>query len=984
MMPCPSPPGLKGTAETAEQICIPKKWLCDGDMDCEGGGDESEEMCKDASCSPDHFQCATGQPSAEAKLLDDNPSGNPRCIPRRWTCDGETDCRDGSDEAKELCLNRNCSSQQFRCEPAPPNDFEYCIPASWKCDGQRDCHGGEDERGCNSSAPDWHGAASPQALSLCLPNEFRCHNGNCIFKDWTCDFDDDCGDQSDESPANTKCHGILRCKDGYFECRSNKYCVPERWLCDGEQDCQDSSDETHPNCTHGAAATPIHHAQCGPQEFQCHTGGCIHKEWKCDRDPDCPDNSDEADCPLDHQCDSPDKVRCGDDKHKQHKDVCIPTWKMCDGSNDCPEWKEGGTSMYYDELPDICLSGDNHNAQRRELGCHEDEWRCHNTNHTFCIPYHSLCDNAPDCPHAATAIASDEDPKTCDALASPNNCSENNGGCQQVCHQLGAGVICTCHSGWTIDSADPSRCSDFADCTRPGTCSQLCIPSEKAGIPHRCACHHGYMLQADRKSCRALGPFSPKLLISNRANIREVDLRTREYLPLVENLHSAVAMDFIYQKKQIIWSDVAAEKIKHCNVSSELLTFTREKPGAGEWDAEKISETAKTVCQERILVEHNVSTPDGLAVDWAHELLFWTDTGHNTISVIDLKKPENRRTLFNSSLDEPRAIAVDPKAALIFWTDWGQEPKIERANMDGTGRRTIVRKELAWPNGLALDLLAKRIYWADAKLKLIASCDYEGRDRRTVLQSVATLKHPFSLSVFEDKLYWTDWDTEGVHAVNKFTGRGVEVIAHGLYGPMTVRVFHAQSQPALVNKCSNHRCHHLCLPRATHYSGLLTEDRFDESAYASKRIQAALDARDSRRSPFVCHCRDGYELGEDGKTCTALRPASLLSPFLINVLIALLLCTLIALVILGIVLYRRGYHNIHVPFNFDNPVYRRTVEEEASEWDNGSVRFDSDFHDIPPTSAANPPPMPPPHASPPPRLHYNEGAKALLTENEVA
>lgn len=31
------------------------------------------------------------------------------------------------------------------------------------------------------------------------------------------------------------------------------------------------------------------------------------------------------------------------------------------------------------------------------------------------------------------------------------------------------------------------------------------------------------------------------------------------------------------------------------------------------------------------LVEKDVSTPDGLAVDWVHQLLFWTDTGYDQV-----------------------------------------------------------------------------------------------------------------------------------------------------------------------------------------------------------------------------------------------------------------------------------------------------------------------------------------------------------------
>ncbi len=80
-----------------------------------------------------------------------------------------------------------------------------------------------------------------------------------------------------------------------------------------------------------------------------------------------------------------------------------------------------------------------------------------------------------------------------------------------------------------------------------------------------------------------------------------------------------------------------------------------EQGGGAEAVLAKLKEAQET------LVSSEISTPDGLAVDWVHRLLYWTDTGLDRISVICLDK-KHRRTLFANDLDEPRAIAVDPKA----------------------------------------------------------------------------------------------------------------------------------------------------------------------------------------------------------------------------------------------------------------------------------------------------------------------------------
>ncbi|XP_051668172.1 sortilin-related receptor isoform X3 [Manacus candei] len=80
--------------------------------------------------------------------------------------------------------------------------------------------------------------------NTCLPNQYRCSNGNCINSIWQCDNDNDCGDMSDERNCPTQ--STLSCPNGY-KCEDGEACIMLTERCDGYLDCSDSSDER--NCT---------------------------------------------------------------------------------------------------------------------------------------------------------------------------------------------------------------------------------------------------------------------------------------------------------------------------------------------------------------------------------------------------------------------------------------------------------------------------------------------------------------------------------------------------------------------------------------------------------------------------------------------------------------------------------------------------------------------------------------------------------------
>ena len=50
----------------------------------------------------------------------------------------------------------------------------------------------------------------------------------------------------------------------------------------------------------------------------------------------------------------------------------------------------------------------------------------------------------------------------------------------------------------------------------------------------------------------------------------------------------------------------------------------------------------------------------GVAVDWVHDKLFWTDSGTSRIEVSDLDG-RMRKVIVWKDVDKPRALAVDPQ-----------------------------------------------------------------------------------------------------------------------------------------------------------------------------------------------------------------------------------------------------------------------------------------------------------------------------------
>uniref|UniRef100_A0A8C0CSR6 Low-density lipoprotein receptor-related protein 8 n=1 Tax=Balaenoptera musculus TaxID=9771 RepID=A0A8C0CSR6_BALMU len=658
---------------------------------CAGSVKECEEdqfRCRNERCIPSVWRCDEDDDCSDNSDEDDCPKktcadsdftcDDGHCIRERWKCDGEEECPDGSDESEATCTKQVCPAEKLSCGPTS----HKCVPASWRCDGEKDCESGVDEAGC---------------ATLCAPHEFQCSNRSCLAAVFVCDGDDDCGDGSDERGCADPACGPREFRCGGGGGGDGGACIPERWVCDRQFDCEDRSDEAAELCGRaGPRATSAPATCAAAAQFACRSGECVHLGWRCDGDRDCKDKSDEADCPL-GTCRG-DEFQCGDG-------TCVPAVKRCNQEQDCPDRSD-------------------------EAGCLQD-----------------------------------------------------------------------------ID-----------ECEDPDACSQICVNYKGY---FKCECHPGYEMDTLTKNCKAVAGRSPSLIFTNRHEVRRIDLVKRDYSRLIPMLKNVVALDVEVATNRIYWCDLSYRKIYSAYMDK-----------------------ASDPTEQEVLIDEQLHSPEGLAVDWVHKHIYWTDSGNKTISVATVDGGR-RCTLFSRDLSEPRAIAVDPLRGFVYWSDWGYKAKIEKSGLNGMHRQTLVSDGIEWPNGITLDLLNQRLYWVDSKLHQLSSIDFSGGNRKMLISSPDFLSHPFGIAVFEDKVFWTDLENEAIFSANRLNGLEISILAENLNNPHDIVIFHELKQPRAADACElsaqpNGGCEYLCLPAP------------QISSHSPK---------------YTCACPDTMRLGPDMKRC---------------------------------------------------------------------------------------------------------------------
>lgn len=346
-------------------------------------------------------------------------------------------------------------------------------------------------------------------------------------------------------------------------------------------------------------------------------------------------------------------------------------------------------------------------------------------------------------------------------------------------------------------------------------CDQLCfaIPGEER---ERCECALG-KLDTNGRSCIQPEEY---LLITTRREIRSFNLEKPHGSPFKPhgNLSNVVGLDFDYENKKIIFSQIKPEPmIARINIDlSTTKGAIDDKP--------------------TVLLSRGIN-PEGIAYDWVGKKIYWTDSSNKSIYAMEM---DGTQIVDIVRVDRPRALALDPCAGYLYYTDWGRlgnSGKILRVTMAGDQKTQIINSSMTQPSGLTIDYPEKKLYWSDASREKIERSDMDGSNRQVLVS--ATI-YPFALAVHGNYIYWTDLQLHGVYRAEKNTGSGMTEIVKRLdESPRDLHIFTSQKEFCSRSQCEidNGGCAHSCHP-----------------------------GPDGKPE---CKCPSGFKVANEGKMCVA-------------------------------------------------------------------------------------------------------------------
>ncbi|XP_071510754.1 uncharacterized protein [Diadema antillarum] len=292
-------------------------------------------------------------------------------------------------------------------------------------------------------------------------------------------------------------------------------------------------------------------------------------------------------------------------------------------------------------------------------------------------------------------------------------CRFRNGGCDQLClnsPSSSKGYVCKCSLGYHLDVNGKSCLSDIAD-----------MPEDN------------FFLITD----------------SYRRAIFQVDMSDPNFEPealRLTSIQNPIAVTFDPVDRLVYWTDVAAKTISRGSLDGQrqevILSAEVQHPDGiavdsssrllywTDFELQTLSVSRLDGSDHKTLIR-GLGKPRALVLHPAKGTMFWTDWGSNPSIERAYMDGSSRRVIISGGLRWPNGLAIDYQAERLFWVDAGLD-KMETADFNGRSRRQLVDfgRDV---HGFGVVVVGDFIYWADwTEQSILRAEKATGRNNRTI------------------------------------------------------------------------------------------------------------------------------------------------------------------------------------------------------------------------------------------------------------
>lgn len=221
----------------------------------------------------------------------------------------------------------------------------------------------------------------------------------------------------------------------------------------------------------------------------------------------------------------------------------------------------------------------------------------------------------------------------------------------------------------------------------------------------------------------------------------------------IDHLKSVLAIDFCDKSDTIFWADVGRSTINRGQFNGanqvRIIQSNLASPTglAYDWITAKLYwtdmgtkriEVASIDGQKRtMLVWRDIEKPKDIVVNPIEGIMFWSDWGSRPRIECAGMDGTQRKSIVHENVMWPNGLAIDYPAQRLYFVDSGQKT-IESVRFDGTDRQTVLDDNL--PHPFSLDLYGSRVYFTDIRTQSVESVDkLSGKGRQVLMANMTEL-----------------------------------------------------------------------------------------------------------------------------------------------------------------------------------------------------------------------------------------------------